>query len=535
VDLVSGAVAGPAADERTHALLTASGRRRLLTTALPGLLLALGALLRLRQWAAGRSFWLDELFIVEQVTTRGFGRLAAEPLSDNQSAPVGWLWSERLAYHLLGDNELALRLPSLVFGIAALVLVWRLALRVLPGALVGVPVAFAALAPALIRYSNEVKQYQLDVVMVLLVLLVALRVPRDRFAWRPVAALAGLGVAAVWCSVASVFALGAVSLVLVVDSLHRREVRRALLTAGVLSAWLVSLGVAYLTVLTSSRESTVLNDYWAFTFPEGRPVLSWAHARFSGLLGNPLHLDAHSGVAGALLVLGAVALVLRSPRGGAAVLVSLGLGAVAALGAFYPFADRLALWTVPLAGLLLAALLPHTIGSGPGMSRAWLIGSAVALLVVTGPACADAVKQLGHRVEVEEMERLLHRVERARQPGDTVLSAIQATTAMAYYGPRTGVVAQGVVRPRRVPAGELCRDASALQAAGFTRHGVWVVVRIGTTEYLPNGPLRALRPRIGSVAREVQRLDEPGVYAVRFVPAPGTARPHPSFCLEFQP
>ncbi|MCW2585121.1 MAG: hypothetical protein JWN55_637, partial [Frankiales bacterium] len=323
-------MAGPAADERTHALLTASGRRRLLTTALPGLLLALGALLRLRQWAAGRSFWLDELFIVEQVTTRGFGRLAAEPLSDNQSAPVGWLWSERLAYHLLGDNELALRLPSLVFGIAALFLVWRLALRVLPGALVGAPVAFAALAPALIRYSNEVKQYQLDVVMVLLVLLVALRVPRDRFAWRPVAALAGLGVAAVWCSVASVFALGAVSLVLVVDSLHRREVRRALLTAGVLSAWLVSLGVAYLTVLTSSRESTVLNDYWGFTFPEGRPVLSWAHARFSGLLGNPLHLDAHSGVAGALLVLGAVALVLRSPRGGAAVLVSLGLGAVAA-------------------------------------------------------------------------------------------------------------------------------------------------------------------------------------------------------------
>ena len=505
---------------------------RVLRWGLPLLLVCLGALLRVRQWAGGRSFWLDELFIVEQVTVRSYGVLATEPLARRQSAPVGWLWLERLSYDLFGDSELALRLPSLLLGIAALVLVWRLGLRVLPPGPAAAAVALTALAPALVRYSNEVKQYPVDVAMVLAVLLLALRVPANRLALRPLLALAALGAAAVWLSVASVFALGAVSVVLVVDGLRRRDLRAAIVTAAALTPWVASLGVAYVTVLRQSRENTVLYQYWAFTFPDERGLGTWLQDRAAALLANPLHLDTHAALAGALLLGGAVALTVRQPRGAAAVLGTAALGALAAAAGVYPLAERLALWLVPLAGLLLASLLPGSL-AGPAVRRVGLAAATAVLLVVTAGPFQTSLRSATHTLEVEEMRDLLRDLRRLRQPGDRVVAASSGSTGMAWYGRRTGVTADGELAAERPRPGEACDDGPALRAAGFVTDRVWVVVRVGSTEHLPNGPLRAVRPRIETVASQVRRIERPGVYAVLFAPTAARPADRATFCLEF--
>jgi hypothetical protein len=55
----------------------------------------------------------------------------ARPLDYAQSAPVGFLWLERLAVVLGGVNELALRAVPFLAGVLLLVALWSLARRLL--------------------------------------------------------------------------------------------------------------------------------------------------------------------------------------------------------------------------------------------------------------------------------------------------------------------------------------------------------------------------------------------------------------------
>jgi hypothetical protein len=104
------AALGPAAGQRTVAVA----------------LLTVGALLRIWQYAADTSFWLDEIAIAQNVVSRSFAQLLTEPLALGQVAPKGFLAVEKIATAALGSSELAFRFYALLCGLAALLLFWRL-------------------------------------------------------------------------------------------------------------------------------------------------------------------------------------------------------------------------------------------------------------------------------------------------------------------------------------------------------------------------------------------------------------------------
>ncbi|MBC7374771.1 MAG: glycosyltransferase family 39 protein, partial [Frankiales bacterium] len=141
----------------------------------PVLLLVLGAEMRLRQWFGGRSLWLDEALIARSLVSRDYVGLVSSPLQGDQAGPVLWLWSTRLSLDLFGDGERALRLVPLLGGLAALVLTWRMAKRLLPDVLVPVALLVTVLSPSLLYFSNEVKPYSVDVAVCLALILLALR------------------------------------------------------------------------------------------------------------------------------------------------------------------------------------------------------------------------------------------------------------------------------------------------------------------------------------------------------------------------
>ena len=90
-----------------------------------------GLCLRVWQYAAGTSLWLDELAVAQNVVTRPIGRLLLSPLAWDQVAPKGFLLAEKLAVALLGANEYALRLFPLACSVVALILFARVAELVL--------------------------------------------------------------------------------------------------------------------------------------------------------------------------------------------------------------------------------------------------------------------------------------------------------------------------------------------------------------------------------------------------------------------
>ena len=507
--------------------------RRLWCNGVPALLVLLGAVIRLRQWAGARSFWIDELYVHESIRSRGFGRLASEPLLEGQSAPVGWLWSHRLAYDLFGGGERAQRLPELLSGIAALVVLALVARLVLEPAVAPVAVAVAALSPPLIRYSNELKPYGFDVLLVVVVLLLAARAAAtgDR---RSLGLLAGVGAVAVWCSNPVVFVLGATSAALVLQQVARRQWRDALVASAVLSAWVASLAVAYVTVLSRSRHSSVLNDYWAYTFPQGKPLTTWARTRATALLDFPLDLHGGLRVAGLLLAVGAVCLAVRGRVAGVGAVLAVVLGTAAAAAAVYPLADRLALWLVPVVALSLAAVFPSRLEPRVPLRLGWLGAALAGTLFVTSSGLVHGLGSLTRRDAIEETRDLLAALRAQARPGDVVVGTVSGVIGLDFYAPRTGTPDDGLLAPARRVDGA-CQDRAALVAVGLTSKRVWVVNRVGSNETLPNGPFTALQPSIQTVAHPVARITRPGMYAVLFEPGAPAQPAQGALCVRYEP
>lgn len=505
------------------------------TTWVPLLALALGAFARLRQWAGGRTLWLDEVLIAENLVTRGFGELVSEPLANSQAAPVLWLWAERLCVVLFGDGERSLRIVPLLSGLAILGCTYLIARHVLPRVLVPVPVILVALHPNLIYYSNEVKQYSTEAAVILGLVLLAFQVPSRTVDGWPLRRFSIAAVVAVWASHASVFLLAGVSLVLVLRPLLAGDRKRATRVALVLSPWLLSFLVAYLTVLRPVTENQALSDYWAGTYPNGFLDLpAWLVRRWYDLAATPLRMTFR--VLGlALLAFGLYRLCARAGRSAALLWAGVPFGLLGAALSAYPFAGRLALWLVPVAAITMTATIPYRFLERRAL---WLLASTAVLTVVSAPAVGAGLQLTTQVQEVEELRPLLQRFSQVRQPGDIVLVEVATREAFEYYAEKTGVARDGVLLFTVRPPGGPCEDFPALNAGRFATDRVWVISSHRLVDAARLGTIDEMLARIRTVTREIAHLKETRADAWLFDPSTGAQTPtqvgprNPERCLS---
>ena len=482
--------------------------RRTWVTWVPLLLLALGAEMRLRQWYAARSLWLDEALIARSLVSRDYIGLVAEPLQGDQAGPVLWLWGTRLSLDVLGDGERGLRLVSLAAGLASLVLTWRLAKRLLPDVLVPVALALVVLSPSLLYFSNEVKPYALDVAVVLGLVLLALRTKDD------VRPLALAGAVAIWASFASVFVLTGLSVVLVLRTLGRRGLRAAVRDAAWLSAWLVSLGVSYVLVLHRLRDSEILSTFWDYTFPDGNGDLpTWLVRRTIDLTRDPLELSFWP-IAVTLLGVGLWQLGRTRPQATVLAFAGVPVALLAAAISAYPFASRLALWFAPLAFIALAAVLPPRLDRG----RPLVIG-AVGLLLVAAPMGARSLPQTTEVLQRNELRPVMEALQEQKQPDDLVLVDIPAKAPFDFYTDLTGLGRDGVILfATTEEVGGRCNDEAALLTGRFARQRVWVVFAHQLQDTQRLGTREDMLARIEDVSNRARTIERFGAKAVLFDP-----------------
>ena len=103
---------------------------------------AIGMLLRLRQFLFDRSLWLDETFVALNIIHRSPAELL-KPLDYNQGAPIGFLFLEKLATVSLGSSEMALRLLPFACGIVSIFLFKAVADRFLRPTAILLPLDFS--------------------------------------------------------------------------------------------------------------------------------------------------------------------------------------------------------------------------------------------------------------------------------------------------------------------------------------------------------------------------------------------------------
>ncbi|MFG0319280.1 MAG: glycosyltransferase family 39 protein [Planctomycetota bacterium JB042] len=464
-----------------------------------------GLFLRIVRFLQDRSLWLDELQLSLNIVDRDFAELLT-PLEHKQAAPPGFLLLERLSVVAFGDEEWALRLPPLLFGLLALVLFARLCRERLPPMAGLVALALFALNAALVEYSSEVKQYSVDVAATTLVLLLASRVADDapagvrRAAWRP---LAVAGAVVLWFSHAVAIVLVGVGAALLLAAARGALTWRSVLAVGAL--WGSGLWIHDTLFAGSIRADEYFRTYFGPDFaphPFAGDGLRWYARKLELCLstagGGALRLLA------AAALLGVAALARRRER---AVLLLGGLVGAFVLSSLelYPFRRRFLLFLVP--GLLLVVAEGVALLAARGrLGRA--AGAAIAVGLLVLPALTSA-RQVAAPPTKQEARPLFREMARRLLDGDHVHVHHRARMHFDFYAPRTGLAPTTVSfgryhDPDSLPA--LRRELVAATAAPRN----WIVVA-----NLTDAERDHLLRTIETLGALTDLLVEPGVAAVR--------------------
>ncbi len=425
--------------------------------------LAAGAFFRIWGYGARASLWIDEARLALNIAGSSYGGLL-RPLDYDQAAPLLFLWAEKLATQIGGVNELALRALPFAAGMVLPFLVLALGAR-LAGRPAGMVAAgLAAVAWPLVRYSFELKPYEVDALVCTGLLLLCL--PRsggpDKPAMGPAAAVGGA--LAVWASAPAVFVLAALGAWAGMAARRFPAVRREVL--GTLVLWAASFAGAYALVYRPAATNSYLHEFWADYLVRvgdpGWPVRALralrdflAQAFGCDILELPATARGWFAVGGAAVVAGGTALGahgLTRTRGRPAAWLAAGPIALAFLASafgIYPFAIRLVLFAVPLLAVLAGAGITEALA---GRRRArWalvsLLGAVMAVGVLRDLARASVP------VGDEHLRPLLERLARAIRPGEPVYVIAGALPAWTFY-------TTDWARPDRVRLARMAKEAS---------------------------------------------------------------------------
>ncbi|HWZ58342.1 MAG TPA: glycosyltransferase family 39 protein [Gemmatimonadaceae bacterium] len=339
-----------------------------------------GAALRCIEVAQAHTFGFDDTMLALNIVTRSAARLA-QPLSFQQTAPVLFLWIDRLLVDLApGAASVVLRLLPLAGGIAILPLTWVVGRRLVSESAAALTVALLAVSPLAVDYTDRPKPYILDAAVALGLIgltLWVIREPQRRRAW---AILAATGAVATLLSTPAVFTLAAcgVALLIALAPATRRGGRE--------TAWLVALGgiwiavelVNYLAFQRTTNHDVWLQRFWgpAFFTPTAHDLPARVRIVASSFMENLFYgTSLRPRIALRILVtllavIGAVR-AWRRPGPWALVLLvgPLVLAVLASAARVYPPSDRTWLFAAPSVALLAASGVELLCGRLPARAR----------------------------------------------------------------------------------------------------------------------------------------------------------------------
>lgn len=407
--------------------------------------LAVGAGLRVWQYVANTSLWVDEIALARGLLDSSLFHLLVDPLPFNQVAPKGFVLVQKLAVMAFGPSDSVLRLFPFLCSLVSLVVFCHLAGRMLSPVGAGVATLLFATGAPFIVFSGIVKQYSTDVCVALLMWWLACEltvapVPSRRALWA-----GGIGAGLVWLSQPAVLmaAALAVPLALWIKAEPTGANRWARL-ALVLMMWgASSLCVIMMAVKTMGPDTKeYLRWSWAAGFaPDtlARVLETWWPWENLRLLFGP---GAQASLAyplsplyPVLTALGYGALWRRRRRVCVLIMAPPLLALSAAVVQQYPLSDRLVLFVVPAFILAIGAAIEaiHRTVAHYSASAGMLV--AVAFTLPTVYPVASALPPYRN----EHLRGVLAHIQANWQPHDTAYVYYGAAPAMTMYAAQYGI------------------------------------------------------------------------------------------------
>jgi hypothetical protein len=358
------------------------------------LFILLGIVLRLRQYIANRSLWVDEASLALNIVNRTYVGLT-QPLDYDQGAPLGFLFIVKLTIDLLGNQDIILRFIPLLSGILSLVLVYRIAIEYFGKPAMAALLMFS-LSGAMIANSTELKQYSTDVLVSLLLVHLALQAIRDGMRARNIILLGMAGIAAILISHPAVFTLPVVGLVLAGVVFYKKDYPQIFRLIGMGVVWAGTLLAVYVISLRTLVGNENLQEYWKNSFAPMPPweYLDWYRNVFIALMPhvNPSFFpyfvqdfDPRYLMNACLLLiaLGGISLLVRNPVAAILLGAPIGLMFLASVLRLYPVSERfLYFWFPSLLFLFAEGMwLIYTLIAKYNHKAAWVVYGLIAAVV----------------------------------------------------------------------------------------------------------------------------------------------------------
>ena len=307
------------------------------------LVLFFSCLVRFFAYFQNRPLWHDECLLALNVINHNFFGLFL-PFDDNQSAPSMFLVFTKFLTILFGENELVLRFLPFVFSIASVFVFYLLTKKIFSQKwlLVLANLLFALNLP-LIYYSQEFKQYSLEVFFAVFSLLIFSKISIKSFDVKKAVVFAFLSFLPFLFSFSYVFVFAAYLLYELFNS--KTKPNRPFWVF--ISVSLVLFIFSYFLILLPQKQSSqaFLLNYWDSGF------IRFDFSIFKLFINNLKYFFAPN-LNLLFIALFVVLGFLKAFKSKNKILkicaISILLGIIAAMLQIYPIKERLALWSLPI-------------------------------------------------------------------------------------------------------------------------------------------------------------------------------------------
>ena len=396
-----------------------------------------GIILRVSQYAANRSLWLDEAMVALNIIGRSFERLL-QPLDYNQAAPPGFLLVEKALAAMLGASEYALRLLPLLLGIAALVLFWEMAYNCVERRVWPIAVLLFAVSDSLIYYSSEVKQYSGDVAVAVLLYTMCFRLESKKLTRIQIVVFGILGGLVVWLSHPAAFVLAGIGSILLLASIVEKDWSRLLKLLPILLFWGMSFAALYFVSLEKVAKNRLLLHLWKQSFLPLPPTtfadFAWFGATVIEFSKNPLR-QPFPAIVLPIIALGCLDMFLTKRKRFLQLISPLPFLLFASAIHKYPMTGRFLLFLLPPVFIFIAEGLDFI---GCKKNRlCFPLAAVAASLLVLYPLGHAAFHLIRPRM-TEEMKPVLSHVQKKWSEGDELYVFWSAEPAFVYYADKFG-------------------------------------------------------------------------------------------------
>ncbi|NQT66871.1 MAG: glycosyltransferase family 39 protein [Actinobacteria bacterium] len=418
------------------------------------IIVIIGITARLHQYLLNHTLWLDEAFIAINVIKSNFKELLLPLKYYSQSAPVLFLESTKLITKIYNNSEFAFRLLPLLAGIGSVIVAYFLGKKFLNKKALIVFLTLIAFSRYGIYYSAELKQYSIEFLATILILIVVINAYNSNYNLRSSLIALTAGAILIFCSYSSIFIILGVSAALIIGIfLKKKEIKNKNILFLVLTiiCWLIAFLVNYLFFIKGSPTSAY-NTYWAglSAFPPNLPKsiadFLWFPKTFLNLIKDPLGLAFHisniNKIPYFIIVIQYFVVIIFFITGTISLIKSKSwfklsliyfpvfVLFIASLSGFYPLYGRLELFIVPLGYLL---IVEGVYFSTKMSNKTWkILGFILLAILFAFPIFFEAYNIINPKVRHETKPAIEYVIKNSKS-GDKVLIYPSEEPVFLYY------------------------------------------------------------------------------------------------------